>query len=228
MENSELQYKIHKNELNIQGESYFSSIVVKYIYKKFKKYIKMPLLDAGSGDGSLIKFLHKKFPKIKKDIYGIDLVGRPNLNIIEGDLKDTRFNTKQFKTITCVEVIEHLDDATLDGALKEFYRILDDEGVVIITFPFDEDFSKRSFTCPHCDKTFHKYGHMRSFHSKKEIYDLFEKYNFSIDYFDILPLGAIAKVPMLRILKPLLNKLNNPSGFHKRTVVVLKKHTIVI
>jgi hypothetical protein len=111
----------------------------------------------------------------------------------------------------------------LKKTLSEFERILKKEGVVIATFPFREDLSRNTFVCPHCGESFHRYGHARTFDSKGKIKKTFSEFGFNVIYLDILPLGAIATLPFLIILKPIINKLNNPPYFRKRAIVIAKK-----
>jgi SAM-dependent methyltransferase len=217
----ELQTKIHAKKINI--ETFFGSVIAPYLIRRFQKKIAFPLLDAGSGDGAFIRKMREKFPEAKESVFGIDLVSNPELNIIAGDLKNMPFEENQFKTIICSEVLEHLDDETLEKTLWQFKRIIDINGYIICTVPFDENIERSTFTCPHCEKSFHKFGHVRSWHSKDEIFRMFEYAGLSVEEVDILPLGAIAKLPLLRLVKFFINKLNNPPGLRKRAIIIAKK-----
>lgn len=220
---SQLQTKIFKQQINMKSTDYFGRLVSRYLVSRFRDKIKFPLLDAGAGEGALIIVLRKEYPQKRENIIGLDLVPVPNLNIKKGNLKDIKFDDNYFKTIFCSEVLEHLDSKSLSSALKEFYRILSDNGYLICTFPYDEDLSRLTYTCPYCDKSFHKYGHVQSWHRVPEVMEMFTKHGFQVASFEILPLGAVAKIPLLKYLAPILNKLNNPNGFKKRVLIVLTK-----
>lgn len=225
MENhTQVQENIYKNKINFVKENYFGNRISKYLVKRFyNNYLKLPLLDAGAGDGSFIKTLRLKNNIAVDKIFGVDLVEVPELNIVKGDLGKLSFKNNFFTTIICTEVLEHLDDETLAKAFKEFQRILKERGHLIATFPFKEDLERNSFICPSCNKKFHKYGHARAFCSKEEIQKIFNRNGFSITFIDILPLGAIATFPPLVFLKFFLNMLDNPPGLRKRAIVIAKR-----
>ena len=218
---TDLQKKVHEQKLNL-GE-YFGAIIAGYLLKRFRRLIKFPLLDAGCGGGDVIKKLRQLYPQYLEQIIGIDLVAVPELNVIQGDIKKMPFEDEKFKTIICTEVLEHLDDETLEKTLGEFKRVLTNDGYLICTFPYDEKLERNTFICPHCNKSFHRYGHVQSWHSEESIREMFESAGFKIKELDILPLGAVAKFPPLRLFKLLLNKLDNPPGLRKRAVVVITK-----
>lgn len=217
---TKVQERIYRKRMNFSGESFFGDRISGYLIRKFRKnYLNFPLLDAGAGDGSFIKKLRSKGYKVDK-IFGVDLVEVPELNIVRGDLKALSFSDDFFQTIVCTEVLEHLDNETLEGAFREFKRTLKTGGHLIATFPFNEDLERNSFACPNCERKFHRYGHERAFKSKENIREIFSRGGFDIVYLDVLPLGAIAAFPPLRLVKFFLNKLNNPPGFRKRAIVV--------
>jgi len=214
------QTEINKKLRDPYKTQYFGKLTSKYLYNRFKKNIKFPLLDVGAGAGDFIKLSRKKFPNKIKDIYGIDLLPKPELNIIEGDIKNMPFDDNYFKTIICSEVLEHLDKETLRKGLDEIHRILEKKGNALFTVPFKEDLSKSIITCPYCEKKFHKVGHVRSFNSKEQLRNLFKNHNLKIKYIEILPLGAVATIPILRCFKFILNKLDNPPGLKKRAIIL--------
>jgi len=215
---TELQNRMYGEKLNIKY--FFGSIIAEYLAKRFRSFFNFPLLDAGSGDGSVIKKLRKIYPDRIDYIFGVDLVAVPELNIVQCDLKSLTFRDQQFKTIICTEVLEHLDDDTLQKTLVQFKRVLAFGGHIICTFPYDEKLERNTFVCPYCDKSFHRFGHVRSWHSEESIEDMFKSAGFKIKYLEILPLGAVAKFPPLRLIKSLLNKFDNFPGLRKRVIVI--------
>lgn len=208
---------------NFKNIIFFGNLISKYLVRKYKKIIKPTILDIGAGQGDLVLYLIKKFPKYRNEIFGFDLVEKKELNIYKGDIKKMQFEDNRFQTIFCTEVLEHLDDETIDLGLKEAFRILRPGGNMICTFPYKEDLMKSTFQCPHCLKNFHKYGHERSFNSENDIAKTFESRGFTVKQINILPLGIVAKLPIITFLVPVLNMLNNPPGFRKRAVVILTK-----
>lgn len=220
---TELQRKIFSDQVTNHPQDYFGRLIAPYLIRSMRKYIRFPLLDAGAGEGSMIREIIRKYPKQRRAIYGLDLVPFPDLNIQGGDLQKLPWQSDMFQTILCTEVLEHLENTILTNTLAELYRVLQPSGYLICTFPYDEDVQRQTFTCPHCGESFHKYGHVRSWHTPDSVRDMFTRARFRVEYFDILPLGAIAKMPPLKFLKILLNKLDNPPGFKKRALVVLRK-----
>ena len=98
------------------------------------------ILDAGCGEGHLIKKLNDKHNK--NEYYGIDILDIP-LNkakkrcpyakLKKMDLRETSFNDEFFDIIICSETLEHVPEVEI--AIKELKRILKKDGYLIITFP---------------------------------------------------------------------------------------------
>lgn len=61
------------------------------------------------------------------------------------------------------EVLEHLDDQTLELGIREIRRVLRPGGLLLGTVPYREDLGQSMVVCPECSKVFHKVGHVRSF-----------------------------------------------------------------
>ncbi len=202
---------------------FFGEIVSGYLIRRWKTYIAFPLLDAGAGNGAMIRELRARFPARLSGIVGIDL-NRENaeLNIRRADVRDLPFDDASFVTIICSEVLEHLEDETLAGAFSEFRRTLAPEGHLLCTVPYAEDLESKTVQCPKCDHRFHYVGHVRSFSSQSRLREIFREGGFSVVHQQILPLGAVAKFPPLRLLAPWLNKLDNPPGLVKRAILVAR------
>jgi SAM-dependent methyltransferase len=68
-----------------------------------------------------------------------------------------------FDVVIMSEVLEHLDDATLDATLKDVRRVLKPGGRFIGTVPARERLSDAHVVCPACAHQFHRWGHVQSF-----------------------------------------------------------------
>jgi SAM-dependent methyltransferase len=68
-----------------------------------------------------------------------------------------------FDVVVMSEVIEHLQDETMAGALREVKRVLRLGGHFVGTVPADEDLAASQVVCPHCGKQSHRWGHVQSF-----------------------------------------------------------------
>ena len=110
------------------------------IVKFMPKQDGLKVLDAGCGEGHLLKRLHNK--SSNNSYYGIDLTQEaldkavercPNMNFIKADLSKIDFEDNTFDFITCTETLEHVDD--YKDVLAEFKRILKPGGLLVITFP---------------------------------------------------------------------------------------------
>jgi len=68
-----------------------------------------------------------------------------------------------FDVVVMSEVLEHLDDKTLDTSIREAWRVLKNGGRFIGTVPAHEDLRELTVVCPDCGSTFHRWGHLQSF-----------------------------------------------------------------
>jgi SAM-dependent methyltransferase len=65
-------------------------------------------------------------------------------------------------TVFLIEVVEHLDDETLDSVLREARRLLKPGGHIVLTTPHDENLNANKIMCPECACVFHQWQHVRS------------------------------------------------------------------
>jgi 2-polyprenyl-3-methyl-5-hydroxy-6-metoxy-1,4-benzoquinol methylase len=123
-------------------------------------------LDFGAGDGDLVRALiGKGYATAACEPVGVrsariplDIAHHPKyLGLIKDDSPD------RFDVVLMIEVIEHILDEELDGALKKVRSLLADGGTLIVTTPNSEDLELSSAYCPNCDTLFHRWQHVRSF-----------------------------------------------------------------
>ena len=81
------------------------------------------------------------------------------------------FGDSVFDTVIMTEVLEHLDDESLDGTLREVSRVLSAGGRFIGSVPADENLAAGLVVCPKCAERFHRWGHVQSF-SRERLSDL--------------------------------------------------------
>lgn len=77
------------------------------------------------------------------------------------------FPDGRFDAVVASEVLEHLDDATLDLALAEISRVLRPGGLFLGTVPRREDLAAQFCVCPCCGEGFHRWGHVQSFDEER-------------------------------------------------------------
>jgi len=118
---------IHTNRLN-------------QIIKLIKNKENLKILDAGCGEGHLIQKLQNNIPN--NTYYGFDITDialekakiRCTKAIIEKkDLANTKTTNDFFDIIICSEVLEHIPE--YQEVINELKRILQKDGLLIITFP---------------------------------------------------------------------------------------------
>ncbi len=102
--------------------------------------VKKNILDAGCGEGHLLKKMHDSFEE--NAYYGMDITPLaindaknrcPFANIKVGNIGASGYPADFFDIIVCAEVLEHIYD--FQKVLKELNRILKPGGALIITFP---------------------------------------------------------------------------------------------
>lgn len=130
------------------------------IIEQARQYIKGMVLDVGAGSGAMMREL--RIHKNIKRVIGMDIA--PNSpGIHEASIDNIPFFENYFDTVTCSEVLEHLDDKTLSKGIAEMHRVLKPGGHVIITVPYKYDFPQNRVTCPSCGTSFDRWGHVQSF-----------------------------------------------------------------
>ena len=182
------------------------------IIRLSKKYIRKRVLDVGAGSGALINLIPNSV--------GLDLVPK-NPRIIKGDISNMPFEDKSFNTIFATEILEHLDDETLNKSLNEIYRVLY-RGYLIITVPYNEDMRQNMVACLKCGAKFHRWGHMQVF-DEKRMRDMLERKGFEIVKIKRLPIGFMAEHKFLKHFKYFLKQFGFLSSDNLFVVAVKPK-----
>lgn len=110
-------------------------IKIKTRYDIFKQYIREPILDIGGTKGTLHEQIRKDF----KNIFCLDLIDPKTRqqkrfpDFIIGDAHIIPFKNEKFNTIIAGEIIEHLQRPS--EFIKECYRVLKLDGILVITTP---------------------------------------------------------------------------------------------
>lgn len=139
---------------------YFGAKHAKSIYFLCKEAFGKEVLDAGAGDGSMIRALRQLAPNAK--VQGIDLAPKSD-DVLQGDLTNLPFDENSFDTVLFMEVIEHLTKDDAKQILDEITRVLKPGGHLVLTTPYAETLEHSFVCCPKCDHIFHRYGHQHSF-----------------------------------------------------------------
>ena len=104
--------------------------------KKFKK--KLKIADLGCGEGLLVEELSKK----GHQACGIDKNYSSNY-VKKGDMEKLPFQNKYFDIVLCLDSLQYPTPDNQQKILKEIYRILKDDGQVILTVPNKRHFAAR-------------------------------------------------------------------------------------
>lgn len=115
---------------------------IDYLRPVFLEYLPRsgPILEGGCGLGQYVIY----YRNLGYEIYGLDWVSsslerikkhHASASVLTGDVRQLPFKSKSFKAYYSGGVVEHFEDGPC-RALEETYRVLDDEGILIITVPF--------------------------------------------------------------------------------------------
>lgn len=123
------------------------NLLVKWFFNKKLSVItkavpqgKLKVLDAGCGEGHLLKHLHEQDSGL--ELYGVDITPValekarekcPMVRIRYGDVTNLPYEDSEFDVVICTDVLEHI--VNYQGALRELQRVLKKDGTLIITFP---------------------------------------------------------------------------------------------
>lgn len=120
------------------------------------------ILDVGAGDG----FLSNELVARGKSLTAVDIstvalarVNAPTLHRSADDLSGVE--DRSYDVVMCTEMLEHLDDVTYNGALREFDRVA--RSAILITVPNRENMRENMALCGDCNNAFHIWSHRRRF-----------------------------------------------------------------
>lgn len=158
--------------------TYFGETVGKHFVRVLRRHGVLQgrrrIVDFSCGTGAIIEALLNNVPE-RSEITGFDLsdlsVERTNARStgrhgfagahrIQG--YPTALEDESVDLLILTEVIEHLDDPTLDGVLVESRRILAPDGALVLTTPNEENLAREHVMCPDCGCIFHRWQHRRS------------------------------------------------------------------
>lgn len=128
------------------------------------------LLNIGCGNGYLetaAQQRHWRVVSVDPDQKSVERVKSLGIDARRGTVDSLPLPAASLDAVICTEVFEHLTPATLDAGLKEIQRVLRPGGFLLGTVPYRENLSDNQVFCPHCSRTFHRWGHHQSFDEAK-------------------------------------------------------------
>jgi SAM-dependent methyltransferase len=105
-----------------------------YEISLMKEYLTEPILDAGCGYGRLLRHFDKIIG-VDDSILMINEAIKMNRAVYKASITDLHGFRTEFNGIICDKVLQHLPDKDFKKALKEFKRILKQNGRIFITTP---------------------------------------------------------------------------------------------
>ena len=133
--------KTHNRAYDRIAVFYRKHIIKPYLKRYFSRYMtdKAHLLHAGCGSGQVEEGIIETRTVIGLDIsanaLSIYRLTHPGSGLVQGDIMATAFRDKSFDGIYNLGVMEHFSDAEIHRILREFHRILKDDGVIILFWP---------------------------------------------------------------------------------------------
>lgn len=152
-------------------------------YEFLSRHIKpgMSVLNIGVGRGGLEAILLQKGAVVscldpsEKSIENLRKLFSLGDRAQVGFSQAMPFADRQFDVVVMSEVIEHLNDEVLSITLSKVLRVLKPGGCFIGTVPADENLLVNQIMCPHCGKTFHRWGHIQTF-SRSQLTQILGRY----------------------------------------------------
>ncbi len=186
-------------KLNIEGERKVwlgNHPKIEYVFNQSKKYLKpgMTVCEVGVGDGHLLRLASRSGFKVT----GIDISGYLvqklakffqgegiEVSLLQHDISQPIDDFENsFGAIFALDLLEHVE--ALQKAIENIVKLLKQNGLLIATLPWKENFADNMVICPFCHRSFHRVGHAHSFHSYHEITEMLGQ-SFQIADFGFIP-----------------------------------------
>lgn len=154
------------------------------VFRKARK-----IVDFSCGTGAVISALLKVIPRgatvegcdfsmgsvLGAEARNFGLPGFSGVRFLSGF--PSEFDSDSVDLVILTEVIEHLDDRSLELLLLEIRRILSPQGYLVLTTPNSEILERSHVLCPECGCIFHRWQHQRSWNGKS-LGDALRSYRF--------------------------------------------------
>ncbi len=154
-------------------------------FKRVKKVLEnipkdsKSLLDVGCGNGILCNQAQIQMRDLTRVVgfdQSIEAMKQVRTEKKVGDITNLPFKEKEFDTVCCLEVLEHIQSDIFQDVIEELTRV--GKRNIIITVPHNENLGDNEIQCPKCKTIFHRYLHVQAFNSNR-LEKLFEKYGFT-------------------------------------------------
>lgn len=114
-------------------------VELSFVFRKVAEIYPRTVLDVGTGTTALPYLLRNCGPLVTatdnvRDYWPQGMVNR-HYHVLDDDIRTTRLTT-QFQMVTCISVLEHIEEA--DQAMQNMFRLLTSTGSLLVTFPYNE------------------------------------------------------------------------------------------
>lgn len=137
------------------------------------------ILDVGCGNGVFGHRLQEVRRNIQ--IMGVDRSNSALKHVAFdsqiASIDDLPFEEESFDAVSCLQVIEHIRNASYGRSLKELARV--SRKFIVIGVPFEENLARETTTCPQCLTVFNIDFHLRSY-DLPAVRDMFSELGFSL------------------------------------------------
>lgn len=138
------------------------------------------ILDVGCGGGIFINSLLSTYPDRFDRITALDCSEDALTHVktekFKGNVAKLPFEDESFDLVTCMEVLEHLDQEDYEKGVSELQRV--SRKYIILTVPNNQDLVALLVMCPKCYCCFNPSFHVRSF-DKNTLRKLFNKFRLT-------------------------------------------------
>jgi 2-polyprenyl-3-methyl-5-hydroxy-6-metoxy-1,4-benzoquinol methylase len=185
-------------------QHYFTHQVGEGISNFIRSEVETPdvILDYGSGTGDFLQHLLKLGSKVSALEFSPMSVSKINATYRNESkyngsisIEEVDQHAGMFDFLTCIEVIEHLDDKHLGVTFDNFYKLLKQGGHAMVSTPNDENLDEQLVYCAGCGTYFHRWQHMRSWNKasleayiKTKGFEIVKTYE--TDFSDYMPLRS--------------------------------------
>jgi len=181
------------------------NLIYTILKNKFLNIENLKILDAGCGTGATLKMLYKFGDTIGIDRseYALKYTRCRGMDkIIQGSITDLPFKNNQFDIIISLDVLYHswINDDQM--ALKEFYRVLKNSGILILNLP--------SYEFLRSEHDIHIYTKRR--YTKKEVKQKLQSVGFTIEKLTYRNSLLFPIVLVVRMIKKKINIKNNSTS----------------
>jgi|TARA_B110000208_G_scaffold148747_1_gene179502 2-polyprenyl-3-methyl-5-hydroxy-6-metoxy-1,4-benzoquinol methylase len=112
----------------------------RFVFEQLSKIYPKEVLDVGTGTTALPHLIRNCGFNVTatdnvKDYWPTGMFNR-HYHVVNDDITNTKLD-RTFDFITCVSVLEHIEDA--DSAIKNMFNLLNPKGYIVLTCPYNEN-----------------------------------------------------------------------------------------